>query len=671
MVHRKGPIGVAMEGQISRLMRDSGQGGIGPVRRHLWTSLCDLATGLSSLVAFLKSVRLRIRVGWGKTDGWELATSHEQDLDARTAMNTRGIVLKSELGTDGIIPMRVGQCWLIDGNITEILGFRKDDVEVMIWHCNDAPIADATVTATEESHPRGMGGDIIMPKIDFLEKATHLVELSKDKITEDGEGEILCKIADLRVNKPGPRITTPQTYMLREWAMWGGGPFTHIYTDGSYREEANWGEFLLGTPRRYAGGSVVISDGATWFHRIYVEMDMHVEDAGQVELICQLIANEMARAQGCDTILGSDCSSALDVMNGAYSERFYNVLAGWEKWDKAATLKIDAHPERYIRREDWVGDDMGIYIADRVAGGFLSAHKKISAKEWMKRISTNSKVSIEEDDGTPFIGSVNRRVSEESMRQYLLERDGYREAEGDFEEKWEGTNMSMAQKLLRRNGGFEDRVTMLKLASGKRWDVSRHNSAVCLLCDEKFTDQRHPLMTCTAYEVQNARQRWRELISDQSKAENMWLRTQMEEFVRCIFNERDGELAAVGTFTPRWVDKLDKEKEFTAPQMSKMKKLISIICQGARVVMRTYTRTCCDKNRDRNDTKNRGVERAQELRQLSINDFTKLATAEVAPGKKKKKAKEVLPLGDCEPLLGFLEETSNGLINIAKWNREH
>ena len=116
---------------------------------------------------------------------------------------------------------------------------------------------------------------------------------------------------------------------------------------------------------------------------------------------------------------------------------------------------------------------------------------------------------------------------------------------------------------------------MLKLASGKRWDVSRHNSAVCLLCDEKFTDQRHPLMTCTAYEVQNARQRWRELISDQSKAENMWLRTQMEEFVRCIFNERDGELAAVGTFTPRWVDKLDKEKEFTALQMSKMKKLMS------------------------------------------------------------------------------------------------
>jgi hypothetical protein len=120
-------------------------------------------------------------------------------------------------------------------------------------------------------------------------------------------------------------------------------------------------------------------------------------------------------------------------------------------------MKIDAHPERFIRQENWDGDNMGIYIADRVAGKFMQAHRKISAKEWMRRISSVSKVSIEEEDGTPFIGSVNRRASREAMRQYLLMRDGYREKEGDFEQKWEGTNMAMAPKLLLRNGGFEDR----------------------------------------------------------------------------------------------------------------------------------------------------------------------------------------------------------------------
>jgi hypothetical protein len=108
----------------------------------------------------------------------------------------------------------------------------------------------------------------------------------------------------------------------------------------------------------------------------------------------------------------------------------------------------------------------------------------------MKRISTASKVSIEEEDGTPFIGSVNRRASQESTRQYLLERDGYREKESDFEQKWERANLAMAPKLLLRNGGFEDRVTMLKLAAGKRWDVSRHNKATKLLhqCHKQVQD---------------------------------------------------------------------------------------------------------------------------------------------------------------------------------------
>jgi hypothetical protein len=126
LVHRKGPIGIAMEGQLSRLMRDAGQGGIGPVRRHLWAPLSELATGLSSLLAFLKAVKLRIRVGWGTEEGWELASPLEQDREAREELNTRGIVLRSELETDGQIPMRVGQCWLVEGVITEILGFRTD-----------------------------------------------------------------------------------------------------------------------------------------------------------------------------------------------------------------------------------------------------------------------------------------------------------------------------------------------------------------------------------------------------------------------------------------------------------------------------------------------------------------------------------------------------------------
>ena len=41
-------------------------------------------------------------------------------------MNARGIVLRSELEEGGKIPIRVGQCWEVDGGIFEILGFRGD-----------------------------------------------------------------------------------------------------------------------------------------------------------------------------------------------------------------------------------------------------------------------------------------------------------------------------------------------------------------------------------------------------------------------------------------------------------------------------------------------------------------------------------------------------------------
>ena len=43
---------------------------------------------------------------------------------------------------------------------------------------------------------------------------------------------------------------------------------------------------------------MILSDGKGWFHKIFVKIDLAVEDAGQVELICLLIANEMAKAQG-------------------------------------------------------------------------------------------------------------------------------------------------------------------------------------------------------------------------------------------------------------------------------------------------------------------------------------------------------------------------------------
>jgi hypothetical protein len=180
-----------MEGQISRMMREAGQGGLGPCRRHLWTALGPLATGLSSLVRYLKIIGLRIRVGYAEMEGWELACDREQDLTGRGDMNARGIVLRAELHEGGEIPIRIGQCWEVQGKAVEILGFRGDEIEIMNWECDQTIKIGDKMYVQEDNRPKGIGGSTLMRKNVLIGEASHLLELSVDEVTEGGEGELI------------------------------------------------------------------------------------------------------------------------------------------------------------------------------------------------------------------------------------------------------------------------------------------------------------------------------------------------------------------------------------------------------------------------------------------------------------------------------------------------
>ena len=136
------------------------------------------------------------------------------------------------------------------------------------------------VRVLERNRPMGMGGNVLIDREYLLDYATHIIELSVDEVTEGGEGELISKIVARRGKMARDRLVKLPSYLTREWAMWGGEHFSHIYTDGSYKEESSWGEMLLGTPRREAGGAVVLSDGHSWYHHIFVNIDVEVTDAG-------------------------------------------------------------------------------------------------------------------------------------------------------------------------------------------------------------------------------------------------------------------------------------------------------------------------------------------------------------------------------------------------------
>ena len=73
--------------------------------------------------------------------------------------------------------------------------------------------------AKEEDRPQGIGGNRLMNRSTFLNEASHLLELSVDKITEGGEGELTCKVTARRENRVIERRVTSPAYLRREWAM--------------------------------------------------------------------------------------------------------------------------------------------------------------------------------------------------------------------------------------------------------------------------------------------------------------------------------------------------------------------------------------------------------------------------------------------------------------------
>ena len=189
-----------------------------------------------------------------------------------------------------------------------------------------------------------------------------------------------------------------------------------------------------------------------------------------------------------------------------------------------------------------------------------------------------------------------------------------------------------------------------------------HNITVCVLCEEEFSSQKHPMMSCSAIEVHNARQLWKGNLKSLIAKARLDLRNYMEEFYFNVFNRQDGEMAAVGTYTVRWVNQLNKDKIFSPTDWKAMLGLMKTVAQGARGVMRVYTRACCDKTRERGKLA-KGYTRALELRQLSIGEFVGQDIAN-KPNSNNKNNEIV-----CAPPVGTLEDIERGGLGLVGWRR--
>ena len=88
------------------------------------------------------------------------------------------------------------------------------------------------------------------------------------------------------------------------------------------------------------------------------------------------------------------------------------------------------------------------------------------------------------------------------------------------------------------------------------------------------------------------------------------LRRLFSEILHHVWTSGEGDFAAVGTFIPGWVRKVDDGVVMSAQDLSEVKKLLRVIACGARLVMREFARL---KEVSEGD--------AKETRQLSIVQF--------------------------------------------------
>ena len=222
--------GHAIRGCVSRGLRYAGKGGLVGIEQTVEDTLGD-SIWITSVVQWLKEVDLDIRVN-GVRKNIEYAVRNGDNKNDRIIMNKRGIVLRSEGDEgveDGIIPLRVGQCWLEEGGtkVMDIVGFNQNGVEIIRWEGGNI-VPGRRVKVSNKSnyagYPTGMGSNITVPR-EYIGKTGKLVELSRDNVKgKEKKWELISGVS--------AREVTTLTGNLGSHVGGGGNRTPNLYDTG-------------------------------------------------------------------------------------------------------------------------------------------------------------------------------------------------------------------------------------------------------------------------------------------------------------------------------------------------------------------------------------------------------------------------------------------------------
>jgi hypothetical protein len=158
----------------------------------------------------------------------------------------------------GEIPLRVGQCWLKDNKVVEIVGFDGEKCEVIKWEGREIREGSRVKVSSRkdyEGYATGMGSRVSMNRKEVCSE-NRLVEIGKDSVKGR---ETSCEVRAIRERKG----MTKEEILYEErdygWKKWEGKKIKGMYTDGSWKKTKSVGSMMLGGGKVKAGGAVVIA----------------------------------------------------------------------------------------------------------------------------------------------------------------------------------------------------------------------------------------------------------------------------------------------------------------------------------------------------------------------------------------------------------------------------
>ena len=674
--------GIAFQGLVARALRYAGVGGL-PHNRQEIPSCLSHTTWLTSLVQWLEKLGLIIVVQGPRPCNY-FSQMIVTDPAGRIDRFERGIAL---VGEDSMSPtphpiaIRAGQCWEVAGKVLEIVAFAGDYVECLEWspsHPHLFPGVRLTVDTADNysKYSKGLGSDTRV-LLSTITQSTALIERSEDemiKIPSMDPSYIGLPCEELQSTVIRTRNRSPivdsHAWLTEEPQVITVTKDLYIaaaYTDGSWCTTHTLSSFLLNTGVVKSAGAIVL---LTVFGllTIRVEIDIDHVSAFVPEVLSLLIAHEIVKGRSIS--IWSDCEAAIKSLNGGCLGSLAQVISGWKKNRNIKFEKVRAHPERFNTPDLWSKEEKGNFLADQVAGGVVLPALVVKASDWLRRIGSCSKITIEDISGCPMISDIRLRKSRIDTECYLKTRDKYR-VKALKTPHWVGANISLHHKLMGRSKSIGDLVITQRIGLIKRWQwFAGRIDNICQGCLAPILDITHPLRSCTHVDMKEARDSiWKDV-------EVLIMRSRRDDqkilflITRLMREQPGGETACCGSFRRDFVQIIpDSNANIDDVFKRTLLKILKTICSGSRRLLRLAAEL------------QRGP-LGINLRQAALSEFfkpvrqdpilrkrriTKEASRGDSEASKKNRNKKIIILRNSQELLSDVFENPTQTGNLFYW----